>query len=404
MSAINGQSKAYDVLIRPTLPVAPPEAPEGDETEKEIKVSVANKTDVFVGKLVGGTSLTTTTVKGDATAAALEAAKMAAKTLSTSPEVTEGVVKGAAVVSGAVAAAKGDHFSAAMSAKKVLESSPTLKPLTVVADAVMIATGDKKLDATIQEVKKEAKKVVSPLTTNGDRVKSALKLAQHTQSGVILTQQLHGALKGLGAWLSKFHPFKGLIEGLGTFGKSIAASPLGKAIGKLGKLMPVVNLAALANSVRIAVDIWRDPRSSKTSKALVAGSVASGAVIFGATLVTGGAALVPAAAAFGVATELGLMVARKRDVEVGNTDAQVAHYLTHPVDGMKAVGKAAKETAADFGNDFKNVAKKLGDKLTGRESEKPAEAKTDAAGEPAPLSENVAPPSGMLGAVPEFTN
>ncbi len=397
MSTINGQSRIQDLFVRSTRPAAQ-EPQEDDQTKDAIKASVANKADVFVGKMVGGTSINSTVANGDATGAALEAAKVAAKALPTSPAVAEGVVKGATVVSGAVAAANGDHFAAAMTAKKVLENSPSLKPLAVVADAVMIATGDKKIGETIQEVKKEAKKVVSPLTTTGDRVKSGLKLAQHTQSGVVLTQQLGEALRGIGGWLSKFPLFKGAIDGAGRFAATVSASPLGTLVRKLGKLMPVVNLAALANSVRIAIDIWRDPRSSKTSKALVTGSIASGAVIFGATLVTGGAALVPAAAAFGVATELGLMATRKRDVEEGNTDRQMAAYITNPVAGAKAFGKLVSETASSIGRDLGKIIGKLSAKLTGREA--PV---ADSAVAPAAKNAKAAP-SGRLGAVPKFTN
>lgn len=392
MSTINGQSRIHDLFVRSSRPAAE-EPQEGDQTKEAIKASVANKADVFVGKMVGGTAISSTVASGDATGAALEAAKVAAKALPTTPAVAEGVVKGATVVSGAVAAANGDHFAAAMTAKTVLQNSPSLKPLAVVADAVMIATGDKKIEETIKEVKKEAKKVVSPLTTSGDRVKSGLKLAQHTQSGVVLTQQLSGALRGIGGWLAKFPVFKGFTQGVGRMSAALSASPLGVMVRKLGKLMPVINLAALANSVRIGIDIWRDPRSSVTSKALVAGSVASGAVIFGASIATGGAALVPAAAAFGIASELGLMAARKRDLEEGNTDRQMASYIANPIAGAKAFGELIGNTAAGIAKDVTKVFTKLGDKLTGRAAVPAA---------PASALSKKAAPSGMLGAAPKF--
>ncbi len=384
MTSINGQSRIHDMFVRSGRPAEEPQ--EGDQTEDAIKASVANKTDVFVGKMLGGTSISTTVANGDATGAALEAAKVAAKTMTNSPVVAEGLTKGATVVSGAVAAAKGDHFAAAATAKTVLQNSPSLSKLSVVADAVMIATGDKKLEATIQEVKKEAKKVVSPTATTGDRWKSGLKLAQHTQSGVILSQQLVDAGGDLLRWLGKAPAFQGLTKGLGRVGSAIAASPLGTVVRKLGKLMPVLNLAALANSVRIAIDIWRDPRSSKTSKTLVAGSIASGVVLFGASVVTGGAALVPAAAAFGVASELGLMATRKRDLEQGNTDRQMAHYFTNPVEGAKAFGNLVTDTGKAIATDLKKIVTKLGDKLTGRSA----------------APEEKAAPSGRLGAAPKF--
>lgn len=384
MTQITGQSRIHDMFVRSSRPEAAPE--EGDKTEEAIKASVANKTDVFVGKMVGGTTISSTVVKGDATGAALEAAKVAAKTIAPTPEMAEGITKSATVVAGAVAVAKGDHFAAAATAKKVLNDSPTLKPLAVVADAVLIATGDKKLTETVEEVKKEAKKVVSPTTTTGDRWKSGLKLAQHTQSGVILGQQLAGAVKDLGAWLGKASAFKGITEGFGRIGQALSASPLGVAARKLGKLMPVLNLAALANSVRIAIDIWRDPRSSKTSKGLVAGSVASGVVLFGASFVTGGAALIPAAAAFGVASELGLMSARKRDLEEGNTDRQMASYLANPAEGMKAFGAFVADIGKNIAEDVSQIARKLTGKLTGRSA----------------APEKKAAPSGMLGATPKF--
>lgn len=389
MSSINGQARIHDIFVRSTRPGNEPQVE--DQTKDEIMASVANKADVFVGKMVGGTSISTKVANGDATAAALEAAKVAAKTIAPTPEVADGIAKGATVVNGAVAAAKGDHFAAASSAKTVLKNSPSLSKLTVVADAVMIATGDKKIEATIQEVKKEAQKVVSPLTTTGDRIKSGLKLAQHTQSSVVLGKQLGEAAGDLIGWAGKFPAFKGMSEGLKSFGATLSASPLGSLFRKLGKLMPVLNLAALANSVRIAVDIWRDPRSSKTSKTLVAGSVASGMVLFGASVVTGGAALVPAAAAFGVATELGLMATRKRDLEEGNTDRQMAAYLANPVEGAKAFGAFVGDIAHAIEKSITDVIRKLGDKLMGRKPVPAAAAvKTKTA------------PSGMLGAVPKF--
>jgi hypothetical protein len=393
----NGQNRIQSLFVqatRPELgsaaePSVPTEAAESneakDQTEQEIKASVANKTDAFMGKVIGGTSISATVVKGDATGAALEAAKAMAN-MTKSTVVAEGVTKGATVVSGAVAAASGDHFAAAATAKKVLQDSPNLSKLSVVADAVMLATGDKKLTETVEAVKKEAKKVVSPTSTTGDRWKSGLKLAQHTQSGVILSQQLAEAIGDLGRWLGKAPAFAGASKGIAGFTSRIAASPIGKFFRKLGKFMPVLNFAALANSVRIAVDIWRDPRSSKTSKTLVAGSVASGVVLFGASIVTGGAALVPAAAAFGVATELGLMSTRKRDLEEGNTDRQMAGYLANPVEGAKAFGAFVGHITQEVVSDLKNVAAKLGDKLTGR----------------APVVEKKAAPSGRLGAAPKF--
>ncbi len=389
MSTINGQSRIHDMFVRTSRPAAP-EAQEGDQTEEALKSSVANKTDVFVGKLVGGTTLTSNVASGDAAAAAVEAAKVAAKTMSASPEVAEGIAKGATVVSGAVAAAKGDHFAAAMTAKAVLKNSPSLSKLSVVADAVMIATGEAKVSETVEQVSKEVKKVVSPLTTRGDRVKSGLKLAQHTQNGVVLAQQLSGAATGIGKWLGKFPAFKGMTAGIGRLAATVSASPLGVLVRKLGKLMPVLNLAALANSIRIAIDIWRDPRSSNTSKGLVAGSIASGAVLFGASVITGGAALVPAAAAFGVATELGLIATRKRDLEAGNTDRQMLSYLANPVEGAKAFGGVISEAARGIAKQVTTMFTKLGDKLTG------------AAPAATPTASKKAAPSGMLGAAPKL--
>ncbi|MNR81176.1 hypothetical protein D3C86_627230 [compost metagenome] len=388
MTSINGQARIHDMFVRSGRPA--PEPQEGDETEEAIKASVANKTDVAVGNLIGSTSISSKVVNGDATAAAIEATKVVAKTMSTSPEVADGIAKGATVVSSAVAAAKGDHFAAAATAKNVLKNSPNLAPLAVVADAVMIATGDKKLSATVEEVKKEAKKVVSPLTTKGDRLKSGLQLAQHTQSGVILSQQIVDAAGDLVRWLGKSPAFKGMTSGLGRIGAAISASPLGTLVRKLGKFMPVLNFAALANSVRIGLDIWRDPRSSKTSKGLVAGSVASGMVLFGASIVTGGAALIPAAAAFGIATELGLIATRKRDLEQGNTDRQMASYLANPAEGAKALGKLVVDTGNDIVKTLTSTFKSLGDKITGRKAK------------PAPAADAKTAPSGMLGAVPKL--
>lgn len=398
MTSINGQARIHDMFVRSGRPATEPkkadqsEDAKKDQTEEAIKASVANKTDVVVGKLVGGTSISSTVVNGDGTGAALEAAKMAAKTVVSTPEVADGIVKGASVVTGAVAVAKGDHFAAAATAKNVLKNAntPGLSKLSVVADAVMIATGDKKLTATVEEVKKEAKKVVSPLTTSGDRLKSSLKLAQHTQSGVILTRQIADSIGDLGRWIGKFPAFKGMTEGMGRIGAAIASSPVGTMFRKLGKLMPVLNLAALANSVRIAVDIWRDPRSSVTSKALVTGSIASGAVLFGASIATGGAALIPAAAAFGVASELGLIATRKRDLEQGNTDRQMVSYLQNPVAGAKAFGELVANTVGDIGKAVTKTFTSLVDKVTGRSAK------------PAPAPDAKAAPSGMLGAAPKF--
>jgi len=398
MTSINGQTRIHDMFVRSGRPAPEPkkadqtEDANKDQTEEAIKASVANKTDVVVGKLVGGTSISSVVANGDGTAAALEAAKVAAKTVVSTPEVADGIVKGATVVTGAVAAAKGDHFAAAVTAKSVLKNAntPGLAKLSVVADAVMIATGDKKLTATVEEVKKEAKKVVSPLTTGGDRLKSSLKLAQHTQNGVILTRQLADSIGDIGRWIGKFPVFKGLTEGAGRLGAAIASSPLGAAVRKLGKLMPVLNLAALANSVRIAVDIWRDPRSSLTSKALVTGSVASGAVLFGASIATGGAALIPAAAAFGVASELGLIATRQRDLTEGNTDRQMVHYLQNPVEGVKAFGKLTAETVDGVAKAIGKTFTSFFDKITGR------------APKAAPAAEAKTAQSAMLGAVPNL--
>lgn len=384
MDPITAQPRLYTHFSRTPRPEDAPE--KTDKTEEAIKESAANKADALVGKMVGGTALSTSVATGNAAGAAVEAAKVAAKTMKATPQVAEGIAKGATVVSGAVAAASGDTFAAAATAKTVLENSPNLKKFAVLADAVMIASGDKKLGETIQEVKKEAQKVVSPNSTAGDRWKSGLKLAQHVQGGVILSQQLTGAARGVVGWMSKSSAFSGFASGIRNLAKGIVNSPLGTLFKKLGKLMPVLNLAALANSVRIAIDIWRDPRSSKTSKSLVVGSVASGVALFGASVITGVAAIVPAAAAFGLASELGLMATRKRDLEQGNTDRQMARYLTNPAEGVQALGKLAADIGKGITKDVSKVAQKLGAKLTGR---------------PVPTEEKTAP-SGALGAVPKF--
>ncbi|GEM_PF-2573843 len=394
MTRINGQSQIHDMFVRSSRQAQDPEGdaiaepseqPATDQTSDALKSSVANKTDVFVGRMVGGTTLSTAFASGDATGAALEAVMVASKTMTKNPVMADNLAKSASMVSGAVAAANGDHFSAAMTAKSLLENSPRLSKLSVMADAVMIVTGDQKLEAAIQDVKNEARIVVSPSATTGDRWASGLKLAQHTENGVILSQQLAGASRGILGWLGKLPAFKGLIDGLRRFGSTLSAGPLGTVARKLGKLLPFLNLAALANSVRIAIDIWRDPRSSKTSKILVVGSVASGAVLFGASIATGGAALIPAAAAFGVASELGLMATRKRDLNEANTDRQMASYFANPAKGAMALGGAVIGTGKAIALGVQNIIRQLGDKLSGRSAA--PEAKTA--------------PSGRLGAVPK---
>ncbi len=328
-----------------------------DKTDKDVLTNAAGKADAVVSKVVGApVALAAATASGNAAVAVAETAKAVGQSVATTDSAKSSLASGATMVAGVTAAAKGDTFGAAVAAKAVLEKTPALAPLALAADVLMLSKGDEKIKAQAKAAKESLQTLASPIASRAKKVKSGLDLATNVQGSIVLGQQMGRAVGSLGRFLEKAEFLKPMVaSGRGAVAW-IMKSPIGSLINGLGKILPFLNVAALANSVWVTHSVWKDPKSSVATKALAAGSIVASAGLFLTSVTTMFAPFLLPVALVGIGVELGLFYARRRDQQVGDTDKVLTYGFTHPLEGLKF-------TAKTLGDGAKSVTKWLGEKL-----------------------------------------
>lgn len=346
-----------------------------DETETDLLKNAATKADKFVSSVVG-TSVTVASAaaSGDSVGAVTEAAKAVGEKVTANDALKTGIANSATVVAGVAAVANGDTFAAAAATKAVLEKAPpVLAPLAVVADVVMLAKGDEKLKDKAAAAAKEVETLTSPVASPTKKAKSALDLATHAQGSITLGKELIAAATGIGHFASRSKALAPTVSALGRGVEWLMKTPVGSIFRGLGKALPFLNVAALANSIWIGHDVFKAKESSNTTKALAVGSVVSSAGLFLATVSAAFAPLLLPMALGGLAVELSLFYSRRNDQKSGNTDKKVGYALSHPVEGAEMAARAgvkAVDSALDwFALNLKSGVDKLADLFTGKKRE-----------------------------------
>ncbi|HEY9856675.1 MAG TPA: hypothetical protein V6D05_13110 [Stenomitos sp.] len=327
------------------------EKKELDTTDADVLKNAAGKADAVVSKVVGApVALASATASGDAVKAATEAAKAVGQTVATTDTAKSSIANGATMVAGVTAAAKGDTFGAAVAAKAVLEKTPALAPLALAADVLMLSKGDDKIKEQAKAAQKSLQTLASPTAGPAKKIKSGLDLATNAQATITLGQQLSHAVGSLGKFLERAEVFRPLVSSGRSAVTWLMETPLGSVVRGLGKVLPFLNVAALANSVWVSHAVWKDRQSSTTTKALAAGSIVTSAGLFLASVSSVFAPFLMPVALAGMTVELGLFYARRRDQDSKDTDKVMVYGLTHPLDALKLTAKTLVKGGRDIAN------------------------------------------------------
>ncbi|HEY9900426.1 MAG TPA: hypothetical protein V6D00_14720 [Pantanalinema sp.] len=343
-----------------------------DQTESVLLKNAATKADKLVSSVVGtSVGVAAAAVSGDSVAAVTEAAKAMGGKVATSDALKTGIANGATMVAGVAAVANGDAFAAAAATKAVLENAPAaLAPLAVVADVVMLAKGDKKLKDKAQAAAKEVETLTSPVASPVKKTKSALDLATHAQGGITLGKELIAAWSSIGTFAARSRTLAPTVKALGRGVDWLMKTPVGSIFRGLGKALPFLNVAALANSVWIGYDVFKAKESSTTTRALAVGSIVSSAGLFLATVSAAFAPMLLPMALGGLVVELSLFYARRNDQQAGDTDRKLGYALSHPVEGAELAARTAMKgidaTLDWFALNLRQGVDKLGDLFKGK--------------------------------------
>lgn len=240
-------------------------------------------------------------------------------------------------------AAQGDSFAAASSATMAVEKlSPTLAKSSVgaVANAIVLTTSPDKIKETRITLKKATQKATNENVPFFQRVKAAFDATGAAQQLASVARTVGNAGWKTGAFVvdkltkvAKAAPTA--LKAQSTLAK-VATSPLGKMFGFLNKWIPLLNIAGVVLSGKNAVDVFRNPRSSTTSKALSVASIGTAVLGIVAGVSFG---FVPFLAVTGasILADVALAQTRKQDLETHDTDATMKSHLTHPVSGAGAL-------------------------------------------------------------------
>jgi hypothetical protein len=243
---------------------------------------------------------------------------------------------------------------------------------------VLLGTGNAKLGDQAKALKATAAKALSPTATPTQRARAAFDFTVAGQQIANIGRAMGNAVWGLGTFavqqassIARLTPLAARLEQGAT---KVATSPLGRCLKVLNKWIPLLNVAGVALSGKQAVDVFRNPKSSKTTKALSITSIltAIGGLVAGFTL--GGLPFVGVIAA-SVTADLALAAARKRDLTRGDMDRQVASWRAHPASAVAAGARSVGSGIAAIGEGVIGTIRKLLDRLTGHPSPQSADLK-----------------------------
>lgn len=281
--------------------------------------------------------------KGDAVQASADVLRLTGETLKKSPVANNLSVSGS-VISSLNKAVEGDTYTAAAHASAAVEKiSPALANSTVgaVANAALLTASPEKLAESGKEMKKNAKALVSETASPDRKLKAFLDLSNATYNFSFLGRTIGNSAVKVGAFvLDKLTKVASVAPGAfkaQAAAAKIATSPLGQAFAKLNKWIPLLNVAGLVVSGKNAVDVFKNAKSSNTSKVLAGGSLALAFGSLAAGITLGFAPFLGIAAA-SILVDVGLTQSRKRDKDQGDTDAKMRVRFENPARGLRDLG------------------------------------------------------------------
>lgn len=360
MSTINAASLA----ARLDSWKASPGTGEPELVDKKTVDTMAAKVNSANG-VTGTAASAASAIKGlkerDAVQVSGDVLKLTSEALKKTP-VANNLAAGGNLLTSVEKAAEGDVFYAASAASTALEKfSPALSNSAAgaVANAIVLGASSEKIDAQQQTIVKSAQVLARAKAAPGQKTKAALDLgtaasglANFYRTAINAGVKLGQYGLRLGARVGAIAPAAMAVEAKGA---AFMATRLGRGLGLLNKWVPLLNVAGVALSAKTAVDVFRDDRSSKTSKVLSLASVgtAAGALVAGITM---GALPFFGIVAGSVVADLALAKARKADAEGADTDAMSREWARHPVQslgqlfgwGRREVPVMAKQTAEDM--------------------------------------------------------
>lgn len=370
---------------------APPK-PAVQPIDKQASDTIAAKTDL-AGAAAPVTGQVATTIadfhKQEPVKATADVLKLSGTALAKASDATTAAAAklgaGGQLLTTADALAKGDTYTAAAAAQSGLQKlSPALaaSPVGAVTNVVLLGSANNKLGDQAKTLKATAQKALSPHASPTQRVKAAFDFTVASQQLATVGRAMGNAAWSLGnfaiqqaASIAKLAPLASRLE---TGAAKVATSPLGKTLKVLNKWIPLLNVAGVALSGKQAVDVFRNRKSSKTTKALSIASVATAAAGLVAGLTLGGWPFVGVIGA-SVAADLALAAARKRDVTTGDLDRQVAEWRRHPGEAIAAGAHGTGLALKAVGNAVMGTIGKAWDRITGRPKPGSADPKPAAA-------------------------
>lgn len=252
-------------------------------------------------------------------------------------------------------AAQGDTYSAAVAAQTAVQKiSPALSetPVGAVTNAVLLGTGNKKILTQVKDVAANAVKALDPRKPAVARAKAALDATCNLQTVALVGRAMGNALIGLGKFtvkraerVSTLAPAAGKVEASAV---KVAESPVGRMFGWMNKWIPLLNVAGVALSAKEAVDVFRDHKSSTTTKALSMGSIGMAIASLVAGLTLGGGPFLAVIAA-SIVAEIALDKARKRDHLTGDMDRQSSYWLNHPGAALRDLAGYLRQAVPHLG-------------------------------------------------------
>jgi hypothetical protein len=358
---------------------APPPKPAVHPIDKQASEAIEAKT-ALAGTAAPVTGQVATTIadfhKQEPVKATADVLKLSGTALAKASDATTAAAAaklgaGGQLITTADALAKGDTYTAAAAAQSGLQKlSPALaaSPVGAVTNVVLLGSANTKLSDQAKTLKTTAKKALSPTASPTQRAKAAFDFTVASQQLATIGRAMGNAAWSLGNFaiqqassIARLAPLASKME---SGAAKVATSPLGKTLKVLNKWIPLLNVAGVALSGKQAVDVFRNAKSSRTTKVLSIVSVATAAAGLVAGLTMGGWPFVGVIGA-SVAADLALAAARKRDVTTGDLDRQVAEWRHHPGQAIAAGARGTGLALQAVGKAVIGTIGKAWDRITG---------------------------------------
>jgi hypothetical protein len=267
---------------------------------------------------------------------------------------------GIKLATGAQKAEQGDTYGMAVAASSAMDKlMPTLykSPVGVAADAVVIMLSDDVIAKQRKALQGSVRRVLAPKFSRWDRMKAACEVAMQSSKLAVMGRAMATAVVNVGrfglAHLEQFSALKPLVGSLRECGTALAATRVGRVFGFLNRWIPLLNITWLAVSGKVALDVFRNPHSSTTTKALSLASLGLAGAVLVAGIFTGG---LPFFVLVGgsILADLALAEARRRDAAGYDNDAEMRKWARNPGEGITEtsawVGDVAKDLLGDVGD------------------------------------------------------